>query len=100
ELVGLRGVDLKTGGNIWISEPEEHKTAHHGHFKRIYFGPQAKVLLQEFLDGRPLDAHLFSAAEAEEERRELMRASRRTPLSCGNRRGSNRRAGPRRRPSA
>jgi hypothetical protein len=48
--------------------------------------------------GRPVDAFLFSPAEAERERREKLRAQRRTPLSCGNRPGSNRKEKPKRQP--
>jgi integrase len=99
ELVGLRGIDLKTGSETWSVEPEGHKTAHHGHTRRILFGPQAQAVLQVFLQDRPLDAHLFSPIEAEAERREQQHAARRTPLSCGNRPGTNRRQSPRRRPS-
>jgi integrase len=99
ELVGLRGVDLSTGNDIWTVEPEAHKTAHHGHAKRIYFGPQARAILEQFLDGRPVDAYLFSAAEAEEERRAELSAARKTPASWGNRPGTNRREEPARGPN-
>jgi site-specific recombinase XerD len=57
ELVMLRGVDLKTGDQIWTVEPDQHKTSHLGHSKRIYFGPQAKAIVQEYLQGRVLDAY-------------------------------------------
>lgn len=80
ELVGLRGIDLKTAESIWTVEPSEHKTAHHGHSKRIYFGPQAVTTLQPFLQSRPLDAFLFSPTEAEDVRREKLHLRRRTPL--------------------
>lgn len=87
ELVVLRGIDLKTGNKIWTAEPEQHKTAHHGHSKRIYFGPQACAVLKPFLQGRSLDAFLFSPAEAEAERLRKFHKARTTPLSCGNRPG-------------
>jgi integrase len=96
ELVLLRGVDLKTADLIWTVEPETHKTAHHGHSKCIYFGPQAKMILQPFLQSRPLGTFLFSPAEAEAERREKRHKARVTPMSCGNRPGTNRRKSPRR----
>ncbi len=98
ELVRLRGVDLKTADKIWTVEPEDHKTAYLGHSKRIYFGPQAKEILQQFLQARPLDAFLFSPAEAEEERRAKLHAARRTPPTYGNRPGTNRRSNPKRSP--
>ena len=100
ELLRLRGIDLKTSEPIWLAEPEDHKTAHYGHTKRIYFGPQAKVILQQFLQGRPLDAYLFSPAEAEEERHARLHAARKTPLGYGNGPGTNRCKRPRCRPAA
>jgi integrase len=98
ELVKLRGIDFKTADKIWIVEPGDHKTAHLGHAKRIYFGPQAKEVVGPFLQERPLDAFLFSPAEAETERRAAQTARRKTPVNCGNRPGTNRRATPKRRP--
>ena len=98
ELVRLRGVDLRTGDNIWMVEPDDHKTAHLGQSKRIYVGPQAQAIIQEFLKDRPLAACLFSPAEAEEERRAKIRALRKTPDGYGNRPGTNRRENPRRKP--
>lgn len=98
ELVALRGIDLNTSADIWTVEPTEHKTAHHGHAKRIYFGPQAQVVLCEYLRDRPVDAYLFSPKEAEAERHAQRHAARKTPLSCGNRPGTHRRGAPRRRP--
>ena len=98
ELVKLRGMDLKPGENIWMAELEEHKTAHHGLARRIYFGPQAVAILKEFLQDRPLNAFLFSPAEAETERRRMLHQKRVTALSCGNRPGTNRKTKPQRQP--
>jgi integrase len=98
ELVGLRGVDLKTSEAIWTVEPEQHKTAHFGCIKRIYFGPQAQKILQLFLSDRPLDQHLFSAKEAAEEHRHIRNSLRKTPASCGNGPGTNRQNLPERTP--
>ena len=39
ELVIARPIDLDTSGRIWLYAPAEHKTAHHGHRRRIYLGP-------------------------------------------------------------
>ena len=44
------------------------------------------------------DAYLFSPAEADKERREKASQHRKTPLSCGNRQGTNRRTHPKRVP--
>lgn len=95
ELVALRPCDVNTTGHIWTYSPDDHKTAHHGHRRTIYFGPRAQDVLQPFLNRRT-DADMFSPVEAEAERRSAMHASRQTPLSCGNVPGSNRRRSPKR----
>jgi integrase len=61
ELLQLRPIDIvidKKQG-IWTFTPEEHKTAHHGHQRTIYFGERAQQLIEPFLADRPLDAFLF-----------------------------------------
>lgn len=95
ELVGLRRGDINTDGDIWTCELDEHKTAHHEHERTLYFGPEAQKVLQPFLL-RPDEAHLFSPQEAEKERRAERRARRKTPDSCGNRPGLNKKHRPRR----
>ncbi|MGD0462867.1 MAG: site-specific integrase [Tepidisphaeraceae bacterium] len=100
ELVGLQGIDLKTSGDIWTVEPKDHKTAHLGYAKRIYFGPQAQEILREFLCNRPLDQHLFSAKGAADEHRAIRSSLRKTPLSCGNRSGTNVQDSPKRTPQS
>jgi integrase len=93
ELFKLRPRDIRIDETtkVWTVVLEEHKTAHHGKRRTIYLGPNAQSLLQPFLTGRAADAYLFSPREAEDERRMQLHARRKTPLSCGNRPGSNRR---------
>jgi integrase len=87
EAVIMRGCDLDTSGKVWVYTPQWHKTEHHGHERPIYLGPQAQAIVSEFL--KPdTTAYLFSPAEAEAERRDGS-ATRKTPLSCGNKPGSN-----------
>jgi integrase len=99
ELLLLRPADLDMTGDegMWTIRPSEHKTAHHGHERTIFFGPKAQAVIRPFLVGRALDAYLFSPAEAEAERREAATANRKTPLARGNRRGTNRVEAPARR---
>lgn len=92
ELVQLRKRDINTALDIWQYRPTHHKTAHHDHERCIHFGPRAQTILQPFLADRDDDAYLFSPGEAEAHRRAVQHAGRRTPLSCGNRPGTNRRA--------
>lgn len=101
ELVRIRAVDLCMNGDVWTYTPAKHKTAHHGHERTIYIGPKGQEVIRPFLAGRPVDAFLFSASEAEAERREKMHQRRKqggTPLHRGNVPGSNRKAKPERQP--
>lgn len=100
ELLGLRAADLDTGdpSGVWAYRPKEHKNSLRGKDRIIYFGPAAQSTLRPFLANRPINAYLFSPAEAEAERRAAATARRRTPLSCGNRVGTNRAETPERFP--
>ncbi len=99
ELVALRACDLEIDdGAVWTFRPHRHKNAHRERERVIYFGPRAQALLRSFMHGRATTDYLFSPAEAEAQRRETLGRQRRTPLSCGNRSGTNVRAKPRRTP--
>lgn len=89
EVVSLRRIDLDTSGAIWTAKIEHHKTSHRGKDRTLYFGKRAQVVLREFFPGKgPMD-YLFSPEDAERERLERRHAERTTPLSCGNRPGTN-----------
>ena len=98
EVVRVRPADLDTTGKLWQYRPAQHKTAHHGHVRTIYLGPKAQAVVAPFLAGRPPERPLFCPADAVAERRAAVAARRRTPLSCGNVAGSNRKRKPRRVP--
>ncbi len=89
ELVTMRPCDLDQCGKVWLYRPPQHKTAHHGHERAIFLGPKAQQVLRPFLAGRAPWAAVFSPQEAEEERRKVLHERRVTPLSCGNRPGTN-----------
>jgi len=55
----------------WIWQPEHHKTAHHGHTRRVFLGPPVIALLRPYVLRRPTDQPLFSPAESEGGRRRL-----------------------------
>ena len=65
--------------DVWTYSPPYHKTAHHGHKRTIFVGPKGQEVIGPFLTGRAVDAFLFSAAEAEVQRRERIHAERKTP---------------------
>jgi integrase len=88
EIIKIRPCDIDRSGTIWVCSPAEHKTAHHGHQRKIYIGPKAQEVLQPFLL-RPAEAYCFSPAEADAEHRIKQHKNRKTYLSCGNVPGSN-----------
>jgi integrase len=99
EVVLMRGSDLDTTGRLWVYRPQRHKTAIHGHAREVYLGPRAQELVRPFL--KPdLSAHLFTPADAEAARRAALSAARKTPLSCGNRPGTNKSRKPARAPGS
>jgi len=88
EILNIRPCDIDHSGKIWVYCPADHKTAHHGHKRKIYIGPRGQEILQPFMF-RPADRYCFSPAEAEAQRRITMRENRKTPLHYGNGPGSN-----------
>lgn len=95
ELVILRPCDIKRDdpAGVWLYEPVDHKTAYREKSRVILFGPQAQEIIQPFLL-RPPKTYCFSPSEAEVERRAKLHAARKTPMSCGNKPGSNRKDTP------
>jgi integrase len=94
EVTIMRTADINTSGVVWTYTPAEHKTKYRGHTRVVYLGPKAQAVVKPWL--RPdLEAYLFSPREAESWRREQQHVKRKTPLSCGNRPGTNRKKKPR-----
>ena len=89
ELVIMRPIDIDMMGRVWTYNPQTHKNSYRSQQRTIYMGPRAQEVVGPFLSGRPVEAFMFSPAEAEVERRAAIHASRETPLSCGNRPGTN-----------
>src|SRR5690606_25785745 len=59
----------------------------------IFVGPQAQQVLLRYL-ARSEEVYCFRPIDSEEKRRAKQHAHRKTPLSCGNKPGSNRKAKP------
>ncbi|HET6249495.1 MAG TPA: site-specific integrase [Tepidisphaeraceae bacterium] len=76
ELFILRTCDIDRSAEVWKYQPRAHKTAHHGHARTIYFGPQAQEVLTPFLK-LDLQAYLFAPADSAEWR--LAQQRRRQP---------------------
>jgi integrase len=100
ELCAMRGKDIDTTGTLWLYKPAQHKTQHHEHERTVYMGQRAKEIVSRYLKAS-IEACLFSPAEAEADRREKQHEARvngGTPLSCGNKPGTNRRKEPKHKP--
>ncbi len=103
-LCAIRTADVDMGGGAdgtptrgnWIYRPRSHKTAHHGHELAIRIGPKAQEVLRPYLKPDQPELYVFSPADEQAERRAERTANRKTPLSCGNRPGTNVKASPRR----
>ena len=97
EVCMIRPCDINRSGDVWEFRPRAHKTSHHGRERVIFIGPQAQgVLLRYF--ARDPESFCFRPCDSEAKRRSAQHAARRTPISCGNRPGSNRIQGKRSRP--
>jgi integrase len=101
ELLKLRPIDLtiddRTG--VWTYSPKEHKNAYRSKQRVIFLGPKAQAVIEPFLADRPVDAYLFSPAEADAERRAKLSARRKTPLKLGNAPGTNVKESPAKKPA-
>ncbi len=97
EVCQLRPCDIKTSVDPWEYRPEHHKTQHHGHQRVVFIGPRAQDVLRPYLL-RESTACCFQPADSERKRLAEVHATRKTPLSCGNRPGTNRKAKPKKVP--
>ena len=80
---------MDRSAGVWTYKPESHKTQHHGKERFIFIGPKAQAVLLPYLL-RPAGSFCFSPADSEKQRLAELHAERKTPLSYGNRPGTNR----------
>ncbi len=84
EVLNLRPCDIdRSRENVWSAKIEKHKTAYRGHRRTLHFGPQAQVVLREFLDRVPRPSQsepLFSPQRADRERAIRRRALRKSKV--------------------
>jgi integrase len=97
ELCAIRPCYIDRSNPVWQYRPQQHKTEHFGRERVIFIGPQAQSVLLRYL-ARDAETCCFRPTDSEAKRRATAHAARRTPLSCGNRPGSNRRRDPKRAP--
>jgi integrase len=97
EACQVRWCDIDTSAAVWQYRPAEHKTQHRGKDRVIMLGPKCQQLLEAYRD-RASTEQIFTPADAAEQVRRRRTASRKTPLSCGDTPGSNRKAKPKCKP--
>jgi integrase len=95
EMCQIRPCDLDRSDSVWHYYPEKHKNAYRSIERIVAIGPRGQELLTPYLL-RPEDAYCFSPADSEKQRLEKASRERKTPLSCGNRVGTNRKTDPKR----
>lgn len=88
EVCSLRPCDVDRSGDVWTYRPGSHKTEHHGRDRVVFVGPRAQAVLLRYLARDPL-THCFRPCDSEAKRRAQQHAARTTPMSCGNRPGTN-----------
>ncbi len=93
EVCAMRPCDLDRTGDVWTYTPATHKTQHHGKTRTVFIGERGQAILLRYL-ARRSDAYCFSPADSEAKRRAERHAARITPLSCGDRPGTNVKASP------
>lgn len=96
EVCIMRPCDVDRSGEVWQYRPESHKTEHHGRERVVLLGPKAQEVLLRYLARDP-GAYCFQPRDSEAKRLAEREAARKTPLSCGNTRGSNRKRHPKKR---
>ena len=94
----MRPCDIKTNVTIavgtkkdietWVYEPDAHKTAYRGQTRRIFLGPEARSVVKPFMT-RDTQAFLFTPEESVRQMQDARHQARKTPLSCGNKPGTN-----------
>jgi integrase len=95
EVCAIRPRDIDISSEIWEYRPESHKTEHLGRGRVVFIGPKAQNVLRPYLL-RDETAYCFSPMDSERRRRRDRHEERSTPLTYGNRPGTNRKRKPRR----
>jgi integrase len=63
EVCVMRSADVDRSGETWVYRPRSHKTAHRGHERRVFLGPQAQRVLEPWLRA-DRDQFIFQPSEA------------------------------------
>jgi len=97
EVCKMRPCEIDRTGEVWVYRPKKHKTAKRGKIKAVPLIGDARAAITDYLNRDP-QAFCFSPRESVAWKRAIGAANRTTPLSCGNRAGTNRKAEPAKQP--
>lgn len=97
EVCIARPCDIKRAGDVWEYRPQRHKTLYRGIDRVVAIGPQAQAVLLRYLV-REAKTYCFRPCDTVADFRAVQHAARKTPLSCGNVPGSNRKRKPKVKP--
>lgn len=78
EVCAMEWREIDRSGEVWVYEPRHHKTAHHGHRRRVMLGPRAQAILAPLV-GLAIGGRVFSPNLAMEERDEAARLAYEPP---------------------
>ncbi len=98
ELCKLRAKDIDTSGEVWIFTIPAAQAKNRKTDRVVAIGKRSQKILQPYVKCKRPDEYLFSPADSEAERLAVLATQRQTPLSCGNRAGTNRKDDPERTP--
>ena len=93
EVCVVRPCDIDRTDEVWVYRPETHKTEHHNRARVIPIGPKAQAILLRYL-AHDASMYCFRPCDSEAKRRAEAHKNRKTPVSYGNRPGSNRKRKP------
>lgn len=79
EILKLRPCDIDRAGPVWLAEIKDHKTAHRGKGRTLYFGPRGQAILRPYLLNRGPADRLFGYTPASY-RRAVARACERAKV--------------------
>jgi len=95
EVCKMRPMDIDRSNPVWEYVVPDHKTVHHGRDRIVYIGPESQKVIRPYLL-RDASQACFSPKESAAAVRARRAANRTTPLSCGNRAGTNCKLSPKR----
>lgn len=90
---------IDRSSDVWEAVLKKHKNAHRGQERKLSIGPKCQAILRPYLL-RGENECLFRPMDSEKKRRQALHEARVTPMSCGNKPGSNKVRKPLRKPGS